>query len=129
MIAARVGSVELRNPVMTASGTVGHSTELSRYVDLSRLGAVVVKSIAPFAWEGNPPPRLAPTMSGMLNSVGLQGMGAEDWVRYEFPKLQAQEVTTVASVWGFGVQDYVDAARVVGSAPVTAIEVNLSYCN
>jgi dihydroorotate dehydrogenase (NAD+) catalytic subunit len=68
-------------------------------------------------------------MSGMLNSVGLQGMGAEDWVRYEFPKLQAQEVTTVASVWGFGVQDYVDAARVVGSAPVAAIEVNLSCPN
>jgi len=129
VITARVGSLELRNPVMTASGTVGHSTELSRYVDLSRLGAVVVKSIAPFAWEGNPPPRLAPTTSGMLNSVGLQGMGAEAWVRDEFPKLQAQNVTTVASVWGFGVQDYIEAARVVGTAAVTAIEINLSCPN
>lgn len=129
MITTRVGALELRNPVMTASGTVGHSTELSRYVDLSRLGAVVVKSIAPFAWEGNPPPRLAPTTSGMLNSVGLQGMGAEAWVRDEFPKLHAQRVTTVASVWGFGVQDYVDAARTVATAPIAAIEINLSCPN
>lgn len=129
MIGARVGSLQLRNPVMTASGTVGHSTELSRYVDLARLGAVVVKSIAKFAWEGNPPPRLAPTNGGMLNSVGLQGMGAEAWVQEEFPKLQRQRVTTVASIWGFGVRDYVDAAQVVATAPIAAIEINLSCPN
>ena len=129
MIGAQVGSLQLRNPVMTASGTVGHSTELSRYVDLSKLGAVVVKSIASFAWEGNPPPRLAPTMGGMLNSVGLQGMGAEAWVRDEFPKLQRKNVTTVASIWGFGVRDYVDAARMVAAAPIAAIEINLSCPN
>lgn len=129
MIGARVGSLQLRNPVMTASGTVGHSTELSRYVDLSRLGAVVVKSIAPFSWEGNPPPRLAPTNAGMLNSVGLQGMGAEAWVRDEFPKLDRHNVTTVASVWGFGVRDYVEAARTIAAVPIAAIEVNLSCPN
>ncbi len=129
MIGARVGSLQLRNPVMTASGTVGHSTELSRYVDLSRLGAVVVKSIAKFAWEGNPPPRLAPTTGGMLNSVGLQGMGAAAWVRDEFPKLQRQQVTTVASIWGFGVGDYVDAAHELANVPVAAIEINLSCPN
>jgi len=129
VIGARVGSLQLRNPVMTASGTVGHSTELSRYVDLSRLGAVVVKSIAKFAWEGNPPPRLAPTRGGMLNSVGLQGMGAEAWVREEFPKLERQKVTTVASIWGFGVDDYVEAARMVATVPVAAIEINLSCPN
>lgn len=129
MKSARVGPTVLRNPVMTASGTVGHSTELGRYVDLSKLGAVVVKSLAPFEWSGNPPPRLTPTASGMLNSVGLQGMGAEAWVRDELPKLRGVGATTVASVWGFGVEDYVEAARTVAVEGVTAIEINLSCPN
>lgn len=129
MRAAHVGLTELRNPVMTASGTVGHSTELARYVNLGELGAVVVKSVAPFEWEGNPPPRLAPVSSGMLNSVGLQGMGAESWVRDELPKLERLGATVVASVWGFGVDDYVTAAETIAKSSVSAIEVNLSCPN
>lgn len=129
MRTARVGPLELRNPVMTASGTVGHSTELARYVNLAELGAVVVKSIAPFEWAGNPPPRLAPVASGMLNSVGLQGMGAESWVRDELPKLERLGATVVASVWGFGVDDYASAAETIASSSVSAIEINLSCPN
>jgi len=126
---ARVGSVALRNPVMTASGTVGHSTELARYVDLSLLGAVVVKSVAPFEWMGNPPPRLAPVAGGMLNSIGLQGMGAEAWVRDELPKLLALDVLVVASIWGFSVEDYEAAAATIAHTAVSAIEINLSCPN
>ena len=129
MRTTHIGSVELRNPVMTASGTVGHSTELARYADLAGLGAVVVKSVAPFEWAGNPPPRLAPVASGMLNSIGLQGMGAEAWVRDELPKLERLGATVVASVWGFGVDDYVSAASTIARTSVSAIEINLSCPN
>ena len=75
--AVRSGRCGLANPVMTASGTAGYGTELARYLDLSALGAVVVKSLAAFAWAGNPAPRLHPTTAGMLNAVGLQGPGVE----------------------------------------------------
>jgi dihydroorotate dehydrogenase (NAD+) catalytic subunit len=124
-----VGQVQFRNPVMTASGTVGHSDELARYVNLAELGAVVVKSVAPFEWAGNPPPRLAPVASGMLNSIGLQGMGAESWVRDELPKLERLGATVVASVWGFGIDDYVSAATTIADTSVSAIEINLSCPN
>ncbi|MFM7095289.1 MAG: dihydroorotate dehydrogenase, partial [Actinomycetota bacterium] len=71
----RVGSVELKSAVMTASGTSGHGAELAPYVDLSSLGAVVVKSLSVMPWPGNPPPRLHPVANGMINAVGLQGPG------------------------------------------------------
>ena len=77
-----VGSVELANPVMTASGTAGYGTELAGYLDLSALGAVVVKSLAAFEWAGNPAPRLHPTAQGMLNAVGLQGPGIPYWLEH-----------------------------------------------
>ena len=75
-----VGSVTFANPVMTASGTAGHGDELARYVDLSSLGAVVVKSLSAEPWPGNPAPRVHETPGGMLNSVGLQGPGVETWL-------------------------------------------------
>src|SRR5262245_17274664 len=87
-VSTRVGSVALPNPVMTASGTAGHGAELGRYVRLSSLGAVVVKSLAVFAWQGNPGPRLHSTPMGMLNAVGLQGPGVEAWLADELPALE-----------------------------------------
>ena len=75
-----VGSVELRTPVMTASGTAGYGTELAGYLDLGALGAVVTKSLAAYEWPGNPAPRLHPTPQGMINAVGLQGPGVQYWL-------------------------------------------------
>ena len=83
----RIGSVVLPNPVLTASGTSGHGAELGAYFDLSRLGAIVVKSLAAFSWPGNPAPRLRPVEDGMLNSVGLQGPGVAGWLRRDLPGL------------------------------------------
>jgi dihydroorotate dehydrogenase (NAD+) catalytic subunit len=83
----RIGSVELKNPVMTASGTAGYGTELAAFMDLSALGAVVVKSLAAFEWPGNPAPRLHPTAQGMLNAVGLQGPGIPYWLDHVLPDL------------------------------------------
>jgi dihydroorotate dehydrogenase (NAD+) catalytic subunit len=128
---AQVGSVRLPNPVMTASGTAGHAAELGAYLDLSTLGAVVVKSLSAEPWPGNPEPRLVDTDSGMLNSVGLQNPGVEAWLRDELPELVATGARVVASVWGFTPDGYEKAALALADAPeeVVAVEVNLSCPN
>lgn len=126
-----IGSVTLANPVMTASGTAGHGTELAESFDLSALGAVVVKSLAAFAWSGNPAPRLRPTVAGMLNAVGLQGPGVPHWLEQVLPQLVRSGATVVASIWGRSVEEYRDAALLLADAPgdVVAVEVNLSCPN
>jgi dihydroorotate dehydrogenase (NAD+) catalytic subunit len=129
--AVRIGSVELANPIMTASGTAGYGTELGRLLDLSSLGAVVVKSLAAYEWPGNPAPRLHPTPQGMLNAVGLQGPGVEAWRRDGLPQLLDAGATVVASIWGRTVEDYRAAADLLADAPpgVVAVEINLSCPN
>ena len=131
-----VGSVELSNPILTASGTAGHGAELSAYLDLSSLGAVVVKSVSAQPWGGNPAPRLWPLDAGMLNSVGLQNGGIEGWLADDLPALAATGATVVASIWGFSTSDYQAVAAALaaavrsGRAPqVTAVEVNISCPN
>jgi dihydroorotate dehydrogenase (NAD+) catalytic subunit len=126
-----VGSVRLANPIMTASGTAGHGAELARYVDLSALGAVVVKSLSAEAWGGNPAPRVTEVDAGMLNSVGLQNPGVEAWLEDELPPLLATGARVVASIWGFTVEAYEKAASALAGAPpeVVAVEVNLSCPN
>lgn len=126
-----IGSVTLPSPVMTAAGTAGHGAELGAYVDLSALGAVVVKSLAHFACEGNPPIRVHQTPSGMINSVGLQGPGVEAWLTDELPDLQRAGARVVVSIWGRTVDDYALAAKALADAPadVVAVEVNISCPN
>lgn len=130
-LTTRVGSVVLPNPIMTASGTAGHGAELSAYLDLSALGAVVVKSLAAFPWEGNPPLRVHETTAGMINSVGLQGPGVEAWLVDDLPALAATGARVVASIWGRSVAEYEAAADALADAPdcVVAVEVNLSCPN
>jgi dihydroorotate dehydrogenase (NAD+) catalytic subunit len=124
--------VALPNPVMTAAGTSGHGAELSAHVDLAELGAVVVKSLAAFPWDGNPPPRVAAAGLGMINSVGLQGPGVEAWRERDLPALAVAGARVVASVWGRTLADYVDAAdllRGAGDEGVVAVELNVSCPN
>jgi dihydroorotate dehydrogenase (NAD+) catalytic subunit len=130
-LAARVGGLELANPVMTASGTAGHGAELGAYVDLASLGAVVVKSLSAEPWAGNPPPRVHETDAGMLNAVGLQNPGVEAWLEDELPALAASGARVVASIWGFTIEAYEKAATLLADAPpaVVAVEVNLSCPN
>lgn len=130
-LTTRIGSVVLPNPVMTASGTAGHGAELAPYLDLSALGAVVVKSLAAFAWAGNPPLRVHETVAGMINSVGLQGPGVEAWLEHDLPPLAATGARVVASIWGRSVAEYEAAAALLADAPssVVAVEVNLSCPN
>jgi len=123
--------VELRNPVLTASGTAGHGAELASYLDLEQLGAVVTKSVSADPWPGNPAPRVHQATAGMLNAVGLQGPGVAAWLEDELPDLIATGATVVASIWGRSIEDYRRAADLLADAPgqVVAVEVNLSCPN
>jgi dihydroorotate dehydrogenase (NAD+) catalytic subunit len=127
----QVGSVELRHPVMTASGTAGYGTEFAPYLDVASLGALVTKSIAAFAWNGNPAPRVHSTPLGMINAVGLQGPGVAGWLEHQVPELVASGAAVVCSIWGRTVDEYRAAADLLAAAPpcVVAVEVNLSCPN
>ena len=132
----RVGSVALPNPVMTASGTSGHGTELGDYGALGDLGAVVVKSLSVDPWRGNAAPRVHEVGPGMLNSVGLQGPGLAAWFRDDLPALAQSGARVVVSIWGRSVEDYRRAAAAVTTAAaskhgscIVALEVNVSCPN
>jgi dihydroorotate dehydrogenase (NAD+) catalytic subunit len=130
-LTTRVGSVLLPNPVLTASGTSGHGAELAPYLDLSSLGAVVVKSLSPGPWPGNPAPRVHEAGAGMLNSVGLAGPGVEAWLEDDLPALVECGARVVASIWGRTVDEFGKAASMLAEAPpeVVAVEVNVSCPN
>jgi dihydroorotate dehydrogenase (NAD+) catalytic subunit len=135
-LATSVGGLTLPNPVLTASGTSGHGTELSEYGVLRDLGAVVVKSLSVEPWPGNPAPRVHEVGSGMLNSVGLQGPGLAAWVADDLPGLSDSGARVVVSIWGRSVTDYARAAELVAEAAssgpgacIQALEVNVSCPN
>jgi dihydroorotate dehydrogenase (NAD+) catalytic subunit len=135
-VATRVGSVSLPNPIMTASGTSGHGTELADYGDLSALGAVVVKSLSVQPWPGNPAPRVHEVGTGMLNSVGLQGPGLAAWLAHDLPALTAAHARVVVSIWGQSVAEFGRAAAMLAEArqdasgsAMVAVEVNVSCPN
>ena len=127
----RLGPLELPNPIVAASGTFGHGDEVARLCDPSALGAVTVKSLAPYEWAGNPAPRLHMTTGGMLNSVGLDGPGVEHWVEHELPALRDLGARVIASVWGRTVDDFALAAKMLHPtrADLIAVEVNVSCPN
>ncbi len=135
-LATRVGDLDLDNPVMTASGTSGHGTELAEYGTLRGLAAVVVKSLSVDPWPGNPAPRVHEVEGGMLNSVGLQGPGLAAWIADDLPALQASGARVIVSVWGRTVSEYAQAAERVAAVASTAagsriaaLEVNVSCPN
>ena len=128
-LSTRVGDVELRSPVLTAAGTSGYGDELAAYGDLAALGAVVVKSLASYPWEGNPAPRVSSSGMHMLNSVGLTGPGVEAWRATYLGALEARGAKVVGSIWGRSVTEYRDAARAMKGANVVALEVNASCPN
>lgn len=127
------GKLTLKNPVMTASGTFGYGFEYHKFFDISRLGAVVVKGIAPFPSHGNPTPRVAETASGMLNAIGLQGPGVEKFLHGEeyMPFLRRTGATVIVNIWGKSIADYQDVARRLDAdkAGIAALEINISCPN
>ena len=125
-----IGRLTLRNPVMTASGTFGYGGEYAPFVDLDRLGAIVVKGLSLQPSAGNPPPRIVETACGMLNAIGLENIGIEDFVRKRLPFLQRLQTPVIANVYGKTVNEYERlAARIDGVDGIAAIEVNISCPN
>ncbi|HEY1738943.1 MAG TPA: dihydroorotate dehydrogenase [Acidimicrobiia bacterium] len=130
--AVDVGPLRLRNPIIAASGTFGVGGEVAHVCPADALGAVTVKSLAPFAHAGNPPLRTcAAPGDGMLNSVGLAGPGVDAWITRDLPLLEQSGATIIVSVWGRTVDDYAAAARAVHAlgSRVAAVELNLSCPN
>jgi dihydroorotate dehydrogenase (NAD+) catalytic subunit len=131
-LGTKVGEVALHSAVLAASGTTGHGAELSAYGPLPELGAVVVKSLSPEPWAGNPAPRVVGAAGGaMLNSVGLQGPGVPAWRADDLPALLGAGAAVVASIWGRTVGEYRRAAELLAGIDerVVAVEVNLSCPN
>jgi dihydroorotate dehydrogenase (NAD+) catalytic subunit len=127
---ARLGHVELPNPVLAASGCAGAGRELAQFTDIARVGALVSKSIMTEPRTGNPAPRLAETPSGLLSSVGLQGPGIDGFLQRDLPWLLSRGARVVVSIAGQTVREYASlATRLSDAAGVTAIEVNLSCPN
>jgi len=128
-LSTNVAEVSLRSPILTASGTAGHGDELAGYGDLAQLGAVVVKSLAAFAWAGNRAPRAGAVGDEMINSVGLSGPGVAAWREAELPALRARGANVVGSIWGRSVAEFEEAALAMRGADVIALEVNASCPN
>jgi len=126
----RVGGLNLRNPVMTASGAFGYGEEFAPFVPLDRLGAVVVKGISLKPRLGNPPPRTAETPCGMINAIGLENVGLERFLNEKLPYLRRFDVPVVVNILGEEPGEYVRLAEELDSAPgVSVIELNVSCPN
>lgn len=120
----------MKNPVMVASGTFGFGKEYADYIDLNKLGAIVTKSITLKPREGNPPPRLVETPSGMLNSIGLQNPGIEKFLAEDLPFLAQLETPTIVNIAGETIEEYVELTKILNKQPtVKGIEVNISCPN
>jgi len=124
-----IGAMKLKNPVMTASGTFGYGEEYSKFIDLNRLGAVVVKGISLNPMEGNPVPRICETPSGMLNAIGLQNVGLKVFIEEKLPFLRRFDTRVIVNILGNTVEEYVELARHLEEAAVDAIELNVSCPN
>lgn len=131
MINTRVNlaGVELKNPVMTASGTFGSGMEYSEFVDLNQLGAVVTKGVANVPWPGNPTPRIAETSGGMLNAIGLQNPGIDVFCERDLPFLQKFDTKIIVNVCGKTTEDYCEVVERLSDENIDMMEINISCPN
>ena len=129
-VRVNIGGMELKNPVMTASGTFGYAREFEPFVDLNRLGAIIVKGLSLEPAKGNPPQRTVETPCGMLNAIGLENVGLEVFVNEKVPFLKKLNTPIFANIYGKDVTEYAElAARLDDIEDVAGIEVNISCPN
>jgi dihydroorotate dehydrogenase (NAD+) catalytic subunit len=129
-LAVEVGGLRLKNPLIAASGTFGYGVEYEGILDLSRLGGIATKGLYLEPREGCPTPRIAETPSGLLNAIGLQGVGVKAFVRDVLPRLARHDTAVIVNVCGDTTEEYAEVARVLDDAPgVAAIEINISCPN
>ena len=124
-----LAGVELKNPVMVASGTFGSGIEYSEFVDLSKLGAVVTKGVANVPWPGNPTPRIAETYGGMINAIGLQNPGIDVFCKRDIPFLKQYDTKIIVNVCGKSESDYIEVVERLADEPVDMLEINISCPN
>lgn len=125
-----LAGLHLKNPVMTASGTFGYGKEYADFFDLNALGALITKGVSLKPMAGNPPPRLCETPCGLLNAIGLQNVGAKDFLREKLPFLSRFSVPVIVNILGHSLPEYEEVARVLNDAPgLAALEVNISCPN
>lgn len=125
-----IGGLRLKNPVLAASGTFGYGLEFAGLLELNELGGFVTKGLSREPMAGNPPPRLVETPAGMMNSVGLQNVGVDSFIRDKLPRLAKLETAVIANVFGYETEDYVEVVRrLEGAGGLAAYELNLSCPN
>lgn len=124
-----IAGVELKNPVMTASGTFGSGEEYSEFVNLDRLGAVVTKGVANIPWQGNPTPRIAETYGGMLNAIGLQNPGIDVFIKRDIPLLKKFDTKIIVNVCGKTIEDYCEVVERLSQEAIDLFEINISCPN
>ena len=129
-LSVNIGELKMKNPVMTASGTFGYGEEFSDFIDIARIGGIIVKGTTLHKREGNPYPRMAETPSGMLNAVGLQNKGVEYFVEHIYPRIKDIETNMIVNVSGSTIEDYVKTAEIINELDkIPAIELNISCPN
>ena len=128
-LSVELAGVKLKNPVVAASGTFGFGREYGQFYDLSQLGGICCKGLTLHRREGNPPPRIAETPMGILNSVGLQNPGVEDFISQELPELRRHDLAVIANISGDTPEEYGIMCRLLSAAGVDMIEVNISCPN
>ena len=129
-LTTQLGKLQMKNPVMTASGTFGYGTEYSDFIDLSRIGGIIVKGTTLRERQGNPYPRMAETPSGMLNAVGLQNKGIDYFVNHIYPTLKDIDTNVMINLSGSTIEDYVKTAEIINTLDkIPGIELNISCPN
>ncbi|PLX82051.1 MAG: dihydroorotate dehydrogenase [Desulfuromonas sp.] len=129
-LAVEIAGLSLKNPIMPASGTFGYGEEYAGYIDLNRLGAIVTKGLSLNPKAGNPTPRIAETVSGMLNAIGLQNVGVQDFARHKMPYLRELNTPIIANFFGNSLEEYGEVAKQLSDIPeLAAAELNISCPN
>ena len=129
-LSVNIAGIKFKNPVLTASGTFGYGEEFAEFVDLSRLGGVIVKGISLKPIVGNPPPRIWETPSGMLNAIGLENPGVDVFLSQKLPFLRKYDTAVIVNIFGFSLEEYVGVAeRLDGAKGISGLEVNISCPN
>ena len=129
-LSVKIGSLKLRNPILLASGTVGYGNEVSEFIDLNNIGGIVTKSISLKPRKGNPPQRIVETPAGMLNAIGLQNVGVEEFLNEKIPFLKKYDVPLICNIAASSVDEYVECTKnLTPEDSITAFEINVSCPN
>lgn len=124
-----LAGIKMKNPITVASGTFGYGREFSKYIDLNKLGGIITKGTTLKERQGNPPPRICETPSGMLNSIGLQNPGVEYFIQHDLPWLKSFDTKVIVNACGSTIEDYVELSKIINTLDIDGVELNLSCPN